>query len=91
MPRLVSFSGVVVMMYFGDHPPPHIHVRNGRSGVRGTAEARFAIGTGALIDGVLPAAQASEVTNWCRRHRSELLIDWERAQRYQHPLSRYDS
>jgi uncharacterized protein DUF4160 len=91
VPRLASFKGVVVTMFFGDHPPPHVHVRNGRPGVRGTAKARFAIDSGALIDGVLPAAQASEVTSWCRRHRSELLFDWERAQRYRHPVGRYDS
>jgi hypothetical protein len=91
MPRLTSFSGVVVMMYFGDHPPPHVHARQGRPGERGTKEARFAIDTGDLIDGVLPAARASEVTSWCRRCRDDLRVDWARAQRDQVPIGRYDS
>ena len=79
------------MIYFGDHPPPHVHARVGRPGERGTTEARFSIDTGRLIDGMLPAARASEVTRWCQEHRSDLLADWERAQRYRHPAGRYDS
>jgi hypothetical protein len=53
-------------------------------------EACFAIETGELIDGVIPAAQASEVTRWCRRHREALHVDWTRAQADQHPTGRYD-
>lgn len=91
MPRLASFGGIVVMVYFGDHPPPHVHARVGRPGRRSTVEARFSIETAELIDGMLPAAQASEVTDWCRRHREALLVDWDRAQRDRHPIGRYDS
>lgn len=91
MPKLATFGGVVVMVYFGDHPPPHVHARIGRPGERGTAEARFAIETGDLIDGVLPAARASQVARWCRQHRNDLLADWGRAQQDQHPVGRYDS
>jgi hypothetical protein len=90
VPRIASFAGVVVMLYFGDHPPPHIHVRVGRPGNRGVAEARFLIETGELIDGVLPAVHASEVMSWCRRHRKALLADWEHAQADRHPSGRYD-
>ncbi len=90
MPRLASFAGVVVMIYFGDHPPPHVHARVGRRGNRGFAEARFSIDTGELIDGVLPAAQASQVTRWCRPNRKMLYADWERAQVGRHPTGRYD-
>jgi hypothetical protein len=39
------------MVYFGDHPPPHIHARMGRPRTKGVAEARFAIDSGELIDG----------------------------------------
>ena len=27
MPRISSFFGIVIEMYFGDHPPPHFHAR----------------------------------------------------------------
>jgi len=78
------------MIYFGDHPPPHIHARLGRPGNRGFAEARFSIDTGQLIDGSLPPAPASQVSRWCQRHRETLLADWERAHADQHPSGRYD-
>jgi hypothetical protein len=32
VPRISSFYGIVIEMYFGDHPPPHFHARY--SGVR---------------------------------------------------------
>jgi len=25
MPELARFYGIVIQMYFGDHPPPHFH------------------------------------------------------------------
>jgi hypothetical protein len=78
------------MVYFGDHPPPHVHARVGRPGSPGVAEARFSIDTGELLDGFLPAAPASQVTRWCQRHRDALLADWGRAQADQHPTGRYD-
>jgi hypothetical protein len=90
VPRIASFAGVVVMVYFGDHPPPHVHVRAGRPGTRGVSEARFSIDSGELIDGVLPSVQASQVTSWCRRNHAALLADWGRAQADQHPTGRYD-
>jgi hypothetical protein len=89
VPRLANVAGVVIMVYFGDHPPPHIHARLGRPRTKGVAEARFAIDSGELIDGVLPAQQASQVANWCRRNRDALLGDWERAQDDRHPAGRY--
>jgi len=29
MPELSRFFGVIVMMFYDDHPPPHFHVRYG--------------------------------------------------------------
>ena len=28
MPELCRFRGIVITMYYGDHPPPHFHVRH---------------------------------------------------------------
>ncbi len=25
MPEIARFYGIVIQMYFGDHPPPHFH------------------------------------------------------------------
>jgi uncharacterized protein DUF4160 len=29
MPRVGSFYGIDILMYYGDHPPPHFHARHG--------------------------------------------------------------
>jgi Domain of unknown function (DUF4160) len=43
MPRISSFFGIVIEMYFGDHPPPHCHARySGES-------AKIEIATGAVL------------------------------------------
>ena len=91
MPRIASFQGLVVKLYFGDHPPPHVHIYAGRVGRPGVQAARFSIDSGDLIDGTLPAAKLAAATNWCRRHREALSADWGRAQLDLHPTGRYDS
>jgi hypothetical protein len=29
MPEISRFFGMVILMYYNDHPPPHFHVRYG--------------------------------------------------------------
>jgi Domain of unknown function (DUF4160) len=81
---------MVIMLYFGDHPPPHVHVRVGQQGHPGAMEASFAIDTGGLIRGILPSTKTRQVTDWCLRHQDVLQADWERAQRDKHPTGHYD-
>lgn len=90
VPRLANFNGVVVDLYFGDHPPPHVHAFVGRPGTPGVPEARFSIETGEPLNGELPRAKVVAVRRWCLRHREELLADFDRAQRYEHPTGSYD-
>lgn len=91
MPRLASCQALVVKLYFGDHPPPHVHIYAGRIGHPGVQAGRFSIDTGELIDGSLPAAKLATATSWCQRHREALSADWRRAQLDLHPTDRYDS
>ena len=70
------FYGIVVMMYYMDkqrHKLPHIHV--GYQGV----EAVFAIPTGKLLEGKIPANKRKLVEAWIEIHREELMDDWELA------------
>ncbi len=90
VPKIANVAGLVVMVYFNDHPPPHIHVRAGRPGDPGLEEARFSIESGELIDGRVPAGKVRHVADWCRRNRQALRSDWERAQAGEHPVERYD-
>ena len=55
MPELSRFFGIVILMYFRDHPPPHFHARYGDH------EAKFAIENGKLIEGHFPKRAASLV------------------------------
>jgi hypothetical protein len=48
VPRISEFYGIVIEMYYGDHPPPHFHARYGGE------SAKMAIATGEVIAGSLP-------------------------------------
>ena len=75
MPRISEFYGVVIKMYFGDHPPPHFHAE-----YAGQA-AKIAVGSGALIAGALPARALALVREWERLRRDDLEQNWSRAER----------
>jgi hypothetical protein len=90
VPRVANFDGLVVKLYFNDHPPPHVHVYAGRVGRPGVQAARVSIDTGELIDGVLAPTKVALVRGWCAQHRAALRADWERAQLNLHPAGRYD-
>lgn len=45
MPRISPFFGIVIEMYFGDHPPPHFHAR-----YSGESRASFSDGAIKEID-----------------------------------------
>lgn len=55
MPELSRFLGIVILMYYRDHPPPHFHARYGEF------EATFSIETGNIIEGNMPKRAASLV------------------------------
>ncbi len=75
MPRISSFYGIVIVMYFHDHPPPHFHARYGEQ------EAQVSISSGEILNGSLPRRALALVGEWVELHRAELEADWERARR----------
>lgn len=77
VPRLSAFYGIVIAMYFADHPPPHFHARYGEY------EAQIAIATGEILNGSLPGRAHSLVREWAELHRPELEADWDLARREQ--------
>lgn len=79
MPRISAFYGIVIAMYFDDHPPPHFHAKYGDH------QAQVGILTGEILNGDLPRRALILVQEWAALHREELLLDWERAAR-QEPL-----
>ena len=73
MPRLSAFYGIVIGMFYRDHPPPHFRA------VYGGSEAKFDVYTLEMIEGSLPPRAARLVREWAELHREELAVDWERA------------
>jgi hypothetical protein len=77
VPRISQFYGIVIEMYFSDHPPPHFHARYGGE------EATVVIETGEVLDGSLPGRALRLVREWLEQHRAELVANWERARTHQ--------
>ena len=84
MPRLAEFYGIVIYMYWSDHAPPHFHA------VYAGDEAQIRIDDGSVLEGSLPRTAARLVREWAELRRTELLADWDRAQRPE-PLEPIDS
>jgi len=70
MPRLSSFYGIAIYMYYGDHQPPHFHA------IYGDDEAAISIEDGSFIAGSLPRRASNLLTEWIDLHRNELLANW---------------
>ncbi|MEI6745272.1 MAG: DUF4160 domain-containing protein [Methylococcaceae bacterium] len=74
MPEVTRFYGIVVKLFFGDHPPPHFHV------VYGEYNALFNIETLEMIEGDLPNRANKMVVEWATRYQTELLEMWQTQQ-----------
>jgi hypothetical protein len=80
MPEISRFFGIIIRMYFGDHPPP-LHAEYGGSRIK------IEIATLSVIDGELPPRALGLVTEWAALHQAELLDLWRMAAANQ-PLHR---
>ena len=73
MPRLSAFYGIVITMYWRDHPPPHFH-----ADYSGYA-AKIEIETLQVIEGFVPPRALRLTGEWAELHRDELRDNWARA------------
>ena len=73
MPRISSFYGIVITMYWRDHNPPHFHA------VYGEFAAKVEIATGEVFEGDLPRRAQRFIREWVNLHRAELERNWELA------------
>lgn len=73
MPRLSSFYGITIAMFWREHnhPVAHFHAEYGEHA------ASFAI-DGTLLAGSLPPRAMRLVREWAELHQDELLANWER-------------
>ena len=77
VPRISAFYGIVITMYFSDHPPPHFHARYGDH------VAEIAIDALELNDGWLPPRALRLVLEWAAEHQDELRANWDRARAHE--------
>jgi hypothetical protein len=57
VPRISEFYGIVIEMYFVDHPPPHIHARYSGD------EALIVVESGEVFAGSLPVELSGSFAN----------------------------
>jgi hypothetical protein len=79
LPILSAFFGIVIKIYHGDHPPPHIHVEYGEF------EAQFDIINGRLLAGKLPPRAQKLVKEWLKLRKNEVIKAWKIAERLENP------
>ncbi|AWK87621.1 transcriptional regulator [Azospirillum thermophilum] len=77
MPEICRFFGIIIVMYYNDHAPPHFHARYG------SRKAAIDIETLGIIDGELTPRALGLVTERAARHREELRADWDLAPRHE--------
>ena len=77
MPEIARFYGIIIKLFFGDHPPPHFHA------VYGEYVAVFDIQNLAMIEGDLPNRARKLVIEWATIHQTELLKMWNNQEFHQ--------
>jgi hypothetical protein len=70
VPTISRFYGILVLMYWNDHAPPHFHVRY--SGFKATVGIQEL----AVLTGNLPRTAERLVLEWATEHQAELMENW---------------
>jgi hypothetical protein len=71
MPEIARFYGIIIKLFFGDHPPPHFHA------VYGEYIGLFSIDTLEMIEGDLPNRAKKLVAEWAAINKRELKNMWD--------------
>lgn len=75
MPEISRFFGIVIVMYYRDHAPPHFHAIYEEHG------AQVRISPVSLLAGRLPPRVLALIVEWASRHEAELLANWDRLEK----------
>ena len=79
LPELCRFNGIVITMYYGDHPRPHFHARHNED------NAEVSIEDLTIIEGSLSQRDWRLVHEGALARQSELREAWNRAERDEPP------
>lgn len=70
MPRISSFYGIIIWMYWNDHNPPHFHA------TYNDFEVLIRINDLSIYAGFLPARALGLIVEWASLHQDELSENW---------------
>ncbi|MGD8932716.1 MAG: DUF4160 domain-containing protein [Chromatiales bacterium] len=79
MPEIARFYGIIIKLFFGDHPPPHFHA------VYGEYVGLFNIETLEMIEGDLPNRAKKLVIEWAKTYKGELKEMWDKQEFHKLP------
>jgi hypothetical protein len=71
MPEVARFYGIIIKLFFGDHPPPHFHA------VYGEYVGLFDIRPLEMFEGDLPNRAKKLVREWAEINQDDLLKMWD--------------
>ena len=69
--KLLDIYGIIIKLFFSDHPPPHFHA------IYGDYNALFNLETLEIIEGDLPNRATKMVVEWAKIYQLELLKMWK--------------
>ena len=72
MPTLKTFHNSRVMVYFNDHPPPHVHIQ-----LRDRRDCIVELAT-LEIKGSIPEREIREALKWIKANLNYLKSEWQR-------------
>ena len=79
MPELSRFYGIIIRMFYGDHPPPHFHAAYQGEGIK------VNMNTLEVIERNMSRRAQAPVLERAALHRAELRQAWDLASRNQEP------
>ncbi len=71
MPILTRNKGIIIRMFYKDHPPPHFHATNNEK------TGLFEIDNLKMFKGNLSNKDQKEVIKWASEKQKELKLMWE--------------
>ncbi|MDY0073299.1 MAG: DUF4160 domain-containing protein [Thauera sp.] len=72
MPTLKAFSNARVLVYFDDHPPPHVHIK-----MRDQRDSSVDLAT-LEVKGTVPEREIREALSWIEANLGLLRDEWKR-------------
>lgn len=79
MPEISRFYGIVIMMFYKDHNPPHFHASY--------EEYRAVISIDEeIVDGNMPGRALKLIFEWMKLHKDELKMNWKKCHIGEKPL-----